>query len=83
MLSETTKERLMAMIAVSPIFRRFALPGLIGLTCAGLGIWLDISWLWITGLILAVPVLWCYIVIMVVYPVMLLFDKPPKRYWSE
>ena len=83
MLSEKMKERVMTMIAVSPIFQRFALPGLIGLTCFGLGIWLGIPWLWIIGLILATPVLWCYLVIMVVYPVILLFEKPTKRYWSE
>ena len=83
MLSQKTKERLLTMIAVSPIVQRFALPGLIGLICIGLGVWLDILWLSITGLILATPVLYCYIVILIVYPVIFLFDKPSKRNWTQ
>jgi hypothetical protein len=83
MLSENAKERLLALLAVSPILQRFAFPGICGVALIGLGIWQDIQWLSIAGLIVAAPIVWCYLLIMVVYPVILLFDKPPKRYWKE
>jgi hypothetical protein len=40
-------------------------------------------WLLIAGLIPATPIVWCYVLIMVVYPIILLFEKPPKRYWEK
>lgn len=82
MLSEKPKDRMLTMIAVSPILQRFAFPGILGMVLVGIGIWQDIPWLSIVGLILAAPVIWCYLLILVVYPMMLLFDKPPKR-WKE
>ena len=83
MFSEEAKGRLWTMIAVSPILQRFALPGIVGMIVPGLGIWQDLQWLSIAGLILAVPMVWCCLLILVVYPIILLFDKPPKRYWEE
>jgi hypothetical protein len=83
MFSEKPKEQLWTMIAVSPILQRLAFPGIFGLALMGLGVWQDILWLSIAGLILAAPVVWCILLITVVYPVLLLFDKPPKRYWEE
>jgi hypothetical protein len=83
MLSEHAKERLWTMFAVSSILQRFVLPGMFGLAFIGVGIWKDIPWLLIAGLILAAPIVWCYVLIMVVYPIILLFEKPPKRYWEK
>ena len=83
MFSEKARERLRTMIAVSPILQRFALPGIVGHAFVWIGIWQDILWLSIAGLILAAPVVWCYALIIFVYPIMLFFDKPPKRYWHE
>lgn len=86
-LSERTKHLLLNAIAVSPIMQRFALPGIVGALLIGLGVWQKITWLTITGLILAAPVLWCYFVIMVIYPIVLLFEKlfgqSPKRHGEE
>jgi hypothetical protein len=86
-LSERTKELLLNAIAVSPIMQRFALPGAAGLIVAAVGHWQKIPWLTITGLVLAAPVLWCLLVIMVICPIVLLYEKlfgePPKRHWEE
>jgi hypothetical protein len=82
-LSERTRNLLLNAIAVSPIMKRFALPGLIGMLLIGVGIWQKIDWLWIAGLVLAAPVLWCYLVIMLVYPIMALFTKSQPRHWKE
>jgi magnesium-transporting ATPase (P-type) len=86
-LSERTQNLLLNAIAVSPIMQRFAFPGAAGLVLAAVGAWQDIPWLTIAGLILAAPVLWCYFVIMVICPIVLLFEKlfsgPPKRHWEE
>jgi hypothetical protein len=83
MFSEKAKERIWTIFAVSPIMQRFAFPGVFGLAVMGPGIWKDIRWLSIVGLILAAPVLWCYFLIIVVCPIVLLFDKPPKQHWEE
>ena len=86
-VSEKTKNLLMNAIAVSPIMKRFMLPGIIGMLLAGVGLWQDMEWLVITGLVLAAPVLWCYLLVMVVYPLMLLYEKlftkPREPYWKE
>ena len=86
-LPERAKELLMSAIAVSPIMKRFALPGAVGLILAAVGVWQQITWLTIVGLILAIPILWCYFVIMVIYPLMFLFEKlfakPREPYWKE
>ena len=70
-------------IAISPILRRFGGPGLIGLLLIGLGLWQDMTWLTIAGIILAAPVIWCYVVLIVVYPLLILFCKPQQRHWKE
>ncbi len=82
-LSERTKDLLCRAIAVSPILQRYALPGLVGLLLVGVGVWQQITWLTIAGLLLAAPVLWCYLVIMVVCPLILLFSKNQPRHWKE
>ena len=81
--SDRTKERLLAALAWERIVQRFALPGILGLILIGLGIWQKLSWLTITGLILAAPILWCCLLIMVVFPIMFVFEKPPKRHWED
>ena len=83
LLSEKTRYLLMNAIAVSPILKRFMLPGIIGMLLTGVGVWQKMEWLTITGLVLAAPVLWCYVVVIVVYPLLLLFSKTPKRHWEE
>lgn len=70
-------------IAISPILRRFGVPGLAGLLLIGLDLWQQTTWLTITGMILAAPVIWCYVVVMVVYPLLLLFCKAQERHWKE
>lgn len=82
-LSEKTKTLLMNTIAVSPVMKRFMLPGIIGMLLTGVGLWQKMEWLTITGLVLAAPILWCYVVVMVVTPLVLLFSKAPKRHWEE
>lgn len=83
LLSEKTRCLLMNTIAVSPILKRFMLPGIIGMLLTGVGVWQEMEWLTITGFILAAPVLWCYVVVIAVYPLILLFSKAPKRHWEE
>lgn len=83
MLSDTTKERLLSTLVWDRIMRRFGLPGIVGLTLIGFGFWKDTMWLIVTGLILAAPILWCYFLILLVFPLMLLFEKTPKQYWKE
>lgn len=86
-LSENTRTLLLNIIAVSPIMKRFMLPGIVGMLLAGAGLWQEMDWLVITGLVLAAPILWCYMVVALIYPIMLLFEKllggPPKRHWEE
>ena len=83
MISERTKERLLTVLAWDRNIQRFALPGIVGLSLIGLGIWKKIAWLTVTGLILAAPILFCYLLIMLVFPIMLIFEKPPKRHWED
>ena len=73
-LSEKTKSRLLSAIAISPIMRRFALPGLVGLLLIAAGVWRDLVWLTVTGIILAAPVIWAYAVLIFVYIPCLIFD---------
>ena len=82
-LSEKTKNLLMNAIAVSPIMNRFWLPGILGMLLIGVGVWQEIEWLIITGLVLAAPILWCYVVVIVICPLGILFSKAPKRHWED
>ena len=61
-LSEKTKYFLMKAVAISPIMNRFMLPGIIGMLLTGVGVWQEMTWLAIAGLVLAAPILWCYVV---------------------
>lgn len=74
-LSERTKSLLGALFAISPILRRFALPGLVGLLLFAAGAWQALDWLKVVGIILAVPVIWAYAVLLLVYFPFLLFDS--------
>ena len=78
-LSNKTKNRLLALFAISPIMDRFALPGLIGLLLFGIGVWRRVTWLKVTGIILAAPVIWVYAVLLFVYVPFLLFDGIRRR----
>jgi hypothetical protein len=82
-LSERTKNLLMNAIAISPIMKWGALPGIIGIPLIAVGVEKKIEWLTITGLVLAAPVLWCLFVITVICPLVILFEKLPKRHWEE
>ncbi len=82
-LSEKIRNLAESAIAISPIIRRFALPGLVGFLLIGLGWWQQTTWLTIAGLILAAPILWCYVVLAFVVPLMALFHKPQPPYWKE
>lgn len=74
-LSERTKSLLGALFAISPILRRFALSGLVGLLLFAAGAWQDLDWLKVAGIILAAPVIWAYAVLLLVYFPYLLFDS--------
>ena len=74
-VSERIRKGALAMIAVSPIFRRFSLPGIVGIACIFVGVWQEVTWLTVTGMILAAPVIWAYAVLMCVYFPWLLFDS--------
>ncbi len=82
-LSENIRNLAESAIAISPIVRRFALPGLVGFLLIGLGWWQQTTWLTIAGLILAAPILWCYVVLALVYPLLFLFEKRQPRHWEE
>lgn len=74
-LSERTKSLLLAPFAISPIMRRFSLPGLVGLLLFAVGVWQNVDWLRVIGIILAAPIIWVYAVLMFVYFPFLLFDS--------
>jgi hypothetical protein len=74
-LSEKTKNFLLAPFAISPIMRKCALPGIVGFLLFGVGVWQELDWLKIVGLVLAVPVLWAYSVIALIFVPMLVLDK--------
>jgi hypothetical protein len=77
-LSEKTKNRLIAPLAISPIMKRCALPGLIGMVLLAVGFVQKIRWLKITGLILIAPMLWVYFVILFIFLPILIFSKIRK-----
>jgi len=74
-LSEKTKNLLLTPFAISPIMRRFSLPGLVGFLLLAIGVWQQLDWLKVTGIILAAPIIWAYAVLMLVYFPFLLFDS--------
>ena len=74
-LSEKTKNRLLAPLAISPIMQKCALPGIVGLLLVGVGFWKKLGRLKIVGIVLAAPVLWAYVVVTFVFIPMVIFDK--------
>jgi len=73
-LSEKTRNLLLAPFAISPILQRFAWPGVLGMLLLGLGVWQQIGWLKLTGLVLVAPILWVYAVLLLGYFPYLFFD---------
>ncbi len=82
-LSEKIRNLAENAIAISPIVRRFVWPGLAGFLLIGLGWWQQTTWLTIAGMILAAPILWCYVVLAFVVPLLALFSKPQPPHWKE
>ncbi len=82
-LSERIKNLAEHAIAISPIIKRFWLPGTIGILLLAAGLWQEIEWLAITGLILAAPIFWCYVVIGIIGPLISLFEKPQEKHWKD
>jgi hypothetical protein len=75
LLSEKTKNILLAPFAISHIMERCWLPGLAGLLLFAVGVWQDVGWLKITGIVLAAPVIWVYVVVIFVFFPLILFDR--------
>ena len=73
-LSNRTKDLLLASFAISPIIARFSLPGLIGFLLFAVGVWQQITWLKVVGVVLAAPILWVYAVLFFVYCPILLIE---------
>ena len=74
-LSEKTKNLLLAPFAISHIFNRCWLPGLVGFLLFAVGAWQQAVWLQIAGLVLAAPILWVYAVVMFVFFPFAVFDR--------
>ena len=74
-LSERTRNILFALFAISPILQRFGWPGIAGFLIIGIGYWRQWDWLMVIGAILAAPVIWAYVVLLLVYFPYLLFDS--------
>ena len=75
MISQKVRNKLLALFAVSPIMKKWALPGMVGIILAGFGAWRRLVWLEIAGFVFAAPILWVYIVIIFVYFPLFLVDK--------
>lgn len=54
--AQVIKNQLFALFAISPIVRRFALPGVLGFLLFAVGLWQQLDWLKLTGVILAAPI---------------------------
>ncbi len=65
----------MAPFAISPIMKRCALPGIIGMFALAAGFVQKIGWLKVVGFVLVAPMLWVYFVIIFVFMPMLILDK--------
>jgi hypothetical protein len=74
-----TKELLLAPFAISPIIGRFGLPGLVGFVLFGIGAWQQMTWLKVTGAILAAPMIWALAVLFFVYCPILLVEGIRRR----
>jgi hypothetical protein len=78
-LHENTKNLLVAPFAISRIMEQCWLPGVIGLLLFAVGVWQHVGWLKIVGIVLAVPILWVYAVVMLVFFPFILFDSLWRR----
>jgi hypothetical protein len=75
LLSEKTRNILLAPFAISHIMERFWLPGLVGLLLFAVGVWQDVGWLQIAGIVFAAPVIWVYVILIFVFFPFILFDR--------
>ncbi len=48
---------------------------MVGVLLFAVGVWQHVSWLKVTGIILAAPIIWVYAVVMLVYFPYILFDS--------
>ena len=78
-LSEKTKNLLLAPFAISHIMQRFWLPGLAGFLLLAVGVWQRVTWLKVAGLVLAAPVICVYAVVIFVFFPFALFDRIRRR----
>jgi hypothetical protein len=78
-LSERTKSILGAPFAISRIMQRCWLPGLLGMLLFAVGLWQHVGWLKVTGVILAAPILWLYLVVIFAFLPLALFDQIRRR----
>jgi hypothetical protein len=79
LLSEKTRNILLAPFAISRIMKRFWLPGLVGMLLFAVGQWQNVGWLKIVGIVLAAPIIWVYAVVMFVFFPFILFDGLRRR----
>jgi hypothetical protein len=79
LLSEKTRNILLAPFAISHIIQRFWLPGLAGMLLFAVGVWQHVGWLEVVGIVLAAPIIWVYAVVMFVFLPFTLFDGLRRR----
>lgn len=73
------RNRIGSLFAISLIMQRFILPGIVGIVCFSLGLWLHISWLRVLGIVLAAPIIWVYCVIIFVFFPWAIIDSIARR----
>jgi len=79
LISEKTRNILLAPFAISHIMERCWLPSLVGVLLFAVGVWQHVGWLKIAGIVLALPVIWVYAVVMFVFFPFILFDSVRRR----
>ena len=79
LLSEKTKRILLAPFAISRILQRCWLPGVLGMVLFAVGLWQHIGWLKVTGIILAVPIIWVYALVILAFLPFAVFDHVRRR----
>ena len=78
-LSAKTKNVLLAPFAISHIFQRFCLPGIIGWFLLAFGFWKKVGWLKVAGLVLAAPIIWIYFVVIFLFLPATVFTKLGRK----
>jgi len=73
------RDVLLAPFAISPIISRFAWPGVLGFALFGIGVWQQMTWLKVTGAVLAAPIVWAYAVLLFVYCPILVVEGIRRR----